>query len=92
MITVYWQGSIVSRHHNKRKAFESATLLLKKNNFFQKYLTPREVTQWFNSIQFIDIKECDHGTLWVSCTSHREFIEYLRDTYPTNSKIQLACG
>ena len=85
MITVYWQGNIVSRHRNKRKAFESAALLLKKNNFFQKYLTPKEVTQWLNSIQFT------YG-LWVSCTSHREFIEYLRDTYPANSKIQLACG
>lgn len=91
MITVYWQGNIVSRHHNKRKAFESATLFLKKNNFFQKYLTPREVAQWFDSIQFIDTKERDHGAS-QSCTSHREFIQYLRDTYPANSKIQLACG
>ena len=90
MITVYWQGNIVSRHHNKRKAFESAALLLKKNNFFQKYLTPREVSQWFDSIQFIDTKECD-GVL-QSCTSHREFIEYLRDTHSTNSKIRSACG
>lgn len=88
MIAVYWQGNIVSRHRNERKAFESAASLLKKNNFFQKYLTPREVTQWLNSIQFT--KECDG--LWVSCTSHHEFLEYLRDAYPTNNKIRLACG